>query len=275
MIETVIQMGDLLPQSRAAVVRAGEIEALAKDIKAHGLTHKVLVYDGVVLDGLKRIEALRHLKIDYIPVIVPNTLAEAAEALKDQRILEDSDDNNTVRAMDLLPALERLRVAWVKYRRTAAGQARWNKEMGGKGISTRQLLSIALGISPGRVEILQNSLTRATEDSSVRDLLEAVRRGSMSLYGIQTIKHRRKREALYPIVSADEVRSVWERGLRTLGTAIEAIGKFRSVDVVTLAERRDMVKHLDAQRVNISKIMKKINTSIREEMALLTEEDPS
>jgi hypothetical protein len=265
-IETELVISDLLPQARRARIEPGEIAALAKSIKAEGLRFPIIVHDGVVLNGLKRIEAYKILKRDKIPTRIPASILEVAPELEAQR--EGSDGLSTIgRTVELAEALQPLQAAWIRDRRIRAGQARSRGIVNETNPGMRVMLAQALGMSEGRVEILKSALQKEDVDPDLRAHMDLVRKGLATLYSLQSWLYNRKRMRLLPLVSAEEAREVSERALRSMGAAVEAINKFGSMDMLTRSEREQVAIALRDHRAAIGRLASKINTSIREEMA--------
>lgn len=260
-----LKISDLVPQPREHGASEDEIQTLAKDIKAIGLQHPIVVSDGIVVDGLKRIAALRKLKEHTIPAVVSTELPELAEALEAQRI--HRPDN--ARLLHLAMALETAKVAYVKQRRTFAGQARGQGGAFPKGAqpTTRDLMTRATGATYGRMEVL-STLTRLAElDPTVKEKLKDLLKGKQTIYGLQTWVHQRTRGELklIPTATAAEVRAIMERGFRSIATTIEAMGKFGDMSVLTQSERKQLLDSIGAQRSSMLALARAIRRGLVEE----------
>lgn len=257
-----LKIDDLIAQPREHDASEDEIATLAKDIKAVGLQHPIVVSDGVVVDGLKRIAALIKLKQEVIPAIVSTDLPELAEALEAQRVRTPS----TTRLIQLTEALAPAKAAYVKARRAFAGKKRGKSGAFPKGTepTTRMLVSRATGVPGGKIEVLTTLMRLAELDPVMRSKLAELRRGKGSIYGLQTWMSIRSRGelTLVPTASADEVRAIMERGLRSIATTIEAMSKFGDASVLTQSERKQLLDSIGGQRTSMLALAKRIRQGL-------------
>src|SRR5262245_53066184 len=156
-------------QARHVHASKEEIRDLANNIKAHGLTHSIIIADGVVIDGLKRLEAYKALKRDTIPAFVSDNFVELADRLD---AAQAGGVTNMPRVIELAQALSVYKDRYTRMRKQYAGAKKHARTYPGYGLTVRQHLSRALGVSEGRVEILMHSIRVAKADPEIKEKLE-------------------------------------------------------------------------------------------------------
>ena len=265
---TELAIADIVPQGRQVYLSEDELNVLAKSIQGEGLRHPIVVSDGVVFDGLKRIEAYKHLGLPKIQAMVSENFEEICNALEEGREKKELDIG---RQVDLMEVLEPLRLARVTEGKRKAGRARAGTFKGSVKVTVApipELLVRATGSSRARNEILSTAIKLAKIDPEVRGALAEVAAGKMGVYSFQKWNLSRQREDLIPVASAEEVRIVMERGLRTLATTVETMSKFGPATVLTLMERDQI-----AARVNyLARNLQALTRLIRKEIANEVEE---
>lgn len=270
-IELVID--DLPEQKRQLVATEQEILALAKDIKQHGLQHPIAVYDGVVVDGLKRIAALVHLRHRTVPALTSDDFVELCDHIKLSRP-EGTPPATISRTLDMIADLWPTRELFTRRQKIAAGKqrhmGRFTQTKASERRTPRSILGGALGWGDNRTEIITLAYRTSLTDPVAREKLEEVRAGLMSIYGWQAWNTNRS-VVLVPTAPAEEVRTVMERGLRAINNALDAMGKFGSVDVLTISERETITKELNQQRVKILQLSKSIRAGILDEVEEVSE----
>lgn len=147
------------PISRIVVARRirrdhGNVSALADSIREIGLLHPpVVLPDGTLVAGARRLEAVKHLGWREVPVTIARTLDDALAKLTAER------DENTQRkaltpeeAVRLADKIEPMIRAAAKARqrehgRTAPGRTHSGKVSGSDRGETRQIVAAAVGLS--------------------------------------------------------------------------------------------------------------------------------
>jgi hypothetical protein len=253
---------DLPPQGRTVTNSKDEIQKLAEDIKERGLEHPIVVCDGKVLDGLKRIEAFKVLGRTEIPALVSTHFAEICLEMAAAR----TEEMSVNRALELIEDLHKPKETFLKARKAASGRGKGGLKGPGQGISLRKLMANATGFSEGRLEIALGLVARAQTDPATFNKLVEIRNGTETLYGYQRWRITRPNTLQTAVAPAEEVRLVMERGLRTLATTIEALGKFGSASVLTLSERTQVVEVLNERWRNLRQLMTLIRKGIEQEM---------
>jgi len=262
--QTELVIGDLPPQRREVQATEGEIVELAARIKAVGLKHPITVIDGVIADGLLRVEAYKHLKLKTIPAVVSDDFVELCLALEASR--EPTETLPTGRVLEIMELLEPARARFHHRRRRIRGVTKKKVEGDTAGIPIRKLLGRAVGLSESRVELLKRARQMAEVDDAAKVKLEELRAGTESMYGWNKWVQRRTLAELAPVASADEVRTVMERGLRTIGTALEAMSKFGTATVLTRAEREQVLKELITMRTRLLRLHREIRGGLKDEV---------
>lgn len=238
---------DLPPQKREVQISEEELQRLVKDIKDRGLAWPILVTEsGVVLDGLRRIEAYKKMRIKQIPAVVSDELGTLGIAYQDKPRGEIRMD----RVVEILEDVKDIHVRWNKKRRILAASTAGVGSAPGAGVATRVLLSYLTGLSEGRVEILLMANRLAEIDTEVKERVDMVRNGYESVYGLRTWLDKRKHPEPVNDTPPAEVWGTMERALRTIGMAIEQMAQFGSATMLTRAQREwisaDLGKHRSA-----------------------------
>lgn len=257
-----LKLADLLPQGRATTASPEQIKELAQDIQDNGLKHPIIVSDGQVLDGLARIEAYKSIGLDAIPVIVSDRFDELALAIEKGR----DGPMETPRAVALIGQMQPLRLKFVSDRRRETGSTKRPAKGPAEGVQVRDLFVRATGMTPGRVELAQRLQTRAATDTGSVKKLEEVLAGRLTLYGYKRWLDRNLEEPALEAAPADEVRTVMERGLRTLAMTIETMAKFDTAEQLTLAERQKIMDVLSLRKAALRKLGNRIREGMNHEM---------
>jgi len=262
-----LKLADLLPQGRATTASPEQITDLALDIQVHGLKHPIIIYDGQVLDGLARIEAVKSLGAEQILAIVPDRFDELCIALSKSR----GKPMESPRVVALMEHLSDLRHEFVIERRKETGSTKKAAKGPAEGIQVRDLYVAATGVPAGRVELAQRLVARAAIDPGSAKKLQEVKAGEVTLYGYKRWLEKGIEEPA-PEAPADEVRAVMERGLRTLAMTIETMGKFGSASQLTLPERQKIMDVLGTRRTALRNLGKKIREGMNQEMEETSDE---
>jgi len=260
-----LDISGMSPQNRPMTASPDEIKALAKDIHDRGLQHPIVVLtNGVVVDGLKRIEAFKHLKVAQIPAVVTDDLPEMEPVVVAARENEPLPVNRT---LEMLDDLVEVRAQLNQQRKVESGRRRHIK----KGVkfeprpTIRAMLVNMTGMSQGRMEIATHIVKRYSVDPEVALKLQQIKDGKETLNGYQAWYLRRNEEFQRPVYPVDEVRTVMERGTRTLATTIEAMGKFGTANVLTLSERTQLVDVIRARASSLFSLARMIRNGITQE----------
>jgi ParB-like chromosome segregation protein Spo0J len=261
--ETELVIGDLPPQHREVQATEEDIKELAASIGAIGLKHPITVNtDGVVIDGLRRIQAFTLLKRKTIPAFVSDNYAELC-----QNIAAGRPPGRVMpldRVLEIIESLDDARAMFARRRRTAHGSEK--KHLPAAGVPIRRLMSQAVGLSESRVELLNRARRAAEYDAATKAKVEDLRSGRESMYGFQRWEQRRALAQTLPVTSADEVRTVMERGLRTIGTALEAMSKFGPASVLTRAEREQVLSDLIEVRTKVLRLHREVRGGLKDEV---------
>ena len=262
-----LKLADLLPQGRATTASPEQITDLALDIQVHGLKHPIIIYDGQVLDGLARIEAVKSLGAEEIAAITPDRFDELCIALAKG----GNGPMESQRVVALMEHLSDLRHEFVVERRRETGSTKKAAKGPAEGIQVRDLYVAATHVPPGRVELAQRLVSRAATDPGSAKKLQEVKAGTVTLYGYKRWLEKGVEEPA-PEAPADEVRAVMERGLRTLAMTIETMAKFGAAPQLTLAERQKIMDVLGARKVALRNLGKKIREGMNQEMEETSDE---
>ena len=263
---TELAIADILPQGRQVHPTKDEVKVLAKSIQGEGLRHPIVVSGGVVIDGLKRIEAYKYLDLPKIQALVSENYEEICLELEKAREGESLDVG---RQIDLMEVIEPLRMERVTEGKRKAGRARAGTFRGSVKVTTTpipELLMKATGATRARNEILSTAIRVAKIDPEAREMLAEVAAGKMGVYAFQKWNLGRQREDLIPIVSAEEVRIVMERGLRTLATTVETMSKFGPATVLTLGEREQIAARINYLARGLNALVRLIRREITNEV---------
>jgi ParB-like nuclease family protein len=262
--KTELVIGDLLPQHREVQATEEDIKELAASIEAIGLKHPITVFDGIVVDGLKRIAAYKLLKRKTVPAFVSDDYAELCLHIETCRT--PGMAMSLERVLDIIEALNPAREDFIRLRRMEHGRTKRRAEGPAAGVPLRKLMGQAVGLSESRIELLYRVRRAAEYDAAVKTKLEDLRQGRTTMYEFQRWERRRTLAELAPVVSAEEVRTVMERGLRTIGTALEAMGKFGTASVLTRAEREQVLSGLIEVRTRLLRLHRDIRGGLKDEV---------
>ncbi len=258
-----LKLADILPQGRATTATPEQIKELAQDIADKGLKHPIIIFDGQVLDGLARIEAYKSLGLAEIPVMVSDRFDELTLALAKSR----TSRLDTSRAVSLIGTLRHPMAQFVSDRRTETGSTKKPATGPAQGISLRELIQNATGLSQGRCELAIRLVRRAAIDPESAKRLQEVLSGQMTLYGYKRWFDRLEDEPLVEFeATVDEVRMVMDRGLRVLSTTVETISKFGAAEQLTLGERQKVMDSLTKSTQALRKLSKSIRHGMNSEM---------
>jgi ParB-like nuclease family protein len=251
-----IGLKDLLPQERDVTAGPEEIEKLAHDIEERGLDYAIVIYDGVVLDGLKRIAAFRYLRRKEIPAVVTDEFDVMCLAIAKAR----PEPMTVPRAVEFVELTWKANRALYKHRKKMLGATKKAAQGPASGIPLRVILVEATGLTLGRIELAMRIVRRSLSDPVTAERLQEVKDGTLSLYAYQSWTRERELLETGEVASVEEVRTVMERGLRALGTTIETMGKFGNASVLTLSERQKIIDMLSVR----VQALRKLNTTIRQ-----------
>ncbi len=170
------------------------------------------------------------------------------------------------RILDMIADLERARKTFMRRRRRWSGTHKTKMPGLGSGMQIREILHVATGLSIGRLDKAIQYGAEAQIDPTIRELWESVRRGDQTLYGMDLAVAKLRKPEEDPLGTAEEVRAVMERGLRTLTTTIETMSKFGSANVLTLRERMELSKQVEKRRSAIASLNRKIRDGMQREV---------
>lgn len=263
-----LKIGDLIPQARQAKATEQEVKSLAKDIEANGQLVPIVVVDGAVYDGLQRIQALKLLKRSTVDAVVVDTLPELALHMADQRAKhpEAYNSSNMYRVFEMNEIASKLKERLLRNRRMFSGAKKAQLQGVGRGMPARLLMSMALGISESRVEILSTGLKLAETDLAVKKWMDAIRNGETTLYAMAGWREIRKKEAQLPQAPVEEIRGVMDRGTRAVAMAVEQMSKFGPATTLTIADRQDLVREIEALRAKLLGLKKTIQRGVNAEV---------
>lgn len=257
-METELVISDLPSQARQVRASKEEIAQLADNIKKVGLQHPIIVTEGIVVEGLKRVAAFKLLKIPTIPAFVSTDYVELCERLTLQRPERDTD---LPRAIELVKDLWPSRVEHGRSLRSVRRKGR-NENY----VTPRAMMGKAIGVGDNRAETLTQAVKYAQIEPEVALKLELMSNGKMSAGEFSRWFLRRPSPSLTGVASTEEVRMVMERGLRTIATAIEAMSKFGDASALTQAERQLIVQNISVQRLKFLQIGREIKRGLEMEM---------
>jgi ParB-like nuclease domain len=235
---------DLAPQHRLPVATREDLRSLADDIHTNGLRHPITVSGGVVLNGLKRVEAFKLLGRARIPAFVSEDYRELCEQLAESREGEKVD---IARAMSLVSDLLPIRSRYITWRKriSAAKRAETTSLLG-----VRHLLASTIGHTGGATEALSAIMTRAAVDPEVAKRAQNIITGDETLYGMLRELRRegtlRKEGDRY--TTAEQARAVVESGLRSLATTHGQLVRLGDLAQLTPQEREAFLAALELHR---------------------------
>jgi hypothetical protein len=263
--EPALKLADLLPQERTTEATPEEIQKLADDILINGLKHAIVIFDGQVVDGLARIEAFKILGREEIPAMVSDKFEVLAPSIAKARTQVMSEGDAVTRLLILNPAIDRL----VSYRRITSGGIK--KSGVTLGLSIRELVTMATGLTLGKAEIARRLVRRAS-DPEVLKKIEQIKAGQTTLYGYLRWQQEGEGNELEPVATADEVRLVMNKGLRALATTVETLSKFGPASQLTLTERQKIMDSLSKSLRAGRKLGATIRKGMHEEMEETSDE---
>ena len=245
--DTSMPIGDIVVEDRFRR-DLGDIDALATSIRDTGLLHPVVVTkSGRLVAGQRRLEAVRRLGWDAVPVRVAESIDSARDLLMAER------DENTCRkemaASELYAlgkALEELERPKAAERRTAnlPGQPKGSMENVGK---TNDIVGESLGMSHSQWARLKHLGDRATAgDEDAAAALEQIDAGEVSISGAyrelreweQGQEEPAERRPYLPATQrTEQIRELAARGYRASQIADEmGVGEQRIRDLARKAD---------------------------------------
>lgn len=260
MAVTKVELSAILPQRRRTEATEEQIKALSDSILEHGLNHPVVISDGVVVDGLARIEAVRKAGFDAIEAVVSTTFQVALHEVGKAR----EGKMSIGRFIDLCKDASAMLEAHSFQARHNAGRIRQGLMVSGKRKSVPLLFVEASGLAVGKVTILRKALKLTGSDERVVGLLEKTIAGKLTVYGLL---HAMERMDAPPpeLPPADEVRGTTDRALRVIATAIAQMERYKGAHSLTIDERRKLRNEISKLRIRMVTLRRDIGISIRRE----------
>lgn len=249
---------DMLPQGRPVTAIKGELRKLADDIHNEGLKYPILVMDGIVIDGLRRIEAFKLLGRARIPALITTNFGEAALYL--EKVRQDAGGFSTRRHVEIVEQLEPFRQRFHKRRfnrETDDADKPWND-----GSSTRALLARALGRSESSTEALL-FLTKNSNIPEVERRLALIKRGEDTIHGLRQWIARAHPNSEYANASAPEVTAAMERGFQDLATTLSAMSKYGAMTALSRSHRARLLEEVGKIRRQLYSLAKEIKTGLQ------------
>lgn len=249
---------DMGPQDRPVAATKRDLRDLADDINANGLNFPILVMDGIVIDGLKRIEAYKLLGRARIPALVTNNFGEAAffiASVRGDGVLEPP------RNVEVAEQLEPFRQQYHKIRYYPK-LAKENKSKPWGKLSSRQLLAHALGTAESYAEALILMVGVAKTDPEIARRVALIKKGQDTIHGVYSLYRRRKGQYEFVNTPAAEIRSTLERGFQTMETTLAAMSKYGSMLTLSRDERAAIVQQIDSIRRQVFHLAKGIKEGL-------------
>lgn len=167
---------DLIWDERTTPIDLTEVEVLAKDIAANGLRRPLIIDDQAqLIDGLKRLRALRLLGVKTVDVEMASTLPGAIKFLRELKF--DPNKLTLRRRRDFGESLDTLIGRYIKSnmaRRRADGKIPY-------GEGTRELVATALGYPWHRIRRIYRWLEQEPTDLVRQDLLQGFEGGTIGI----------------------------------------------------------------------------------------------
>lgn len=249
---------DMLPQDRPVTATEKELRALADDIHANGLKHQILVMDGIVVDGLRRIEAFKLLGRARIPALVTLNYGEATFHLAKVR---EGEKIEPPRSIEIVEALEPYRQQYHKLRYYPK-QAAENAAKPWGSIPTRRLLARALGTAESYSEAMLLIIRSASENSEVARRLALVRKGQDTIHGVYKLYRRIATTGGHESAPASEIRTTVTRGFQTLDTTLNAMVKYGTMLALPREERVELTRKAEHARRQLYQLAKGIKDGL-------------
>lgn len=250
-------IGDMIPQGRPVHADKGELRKLADSIHTDGLQHPILVMDGIVIDGLKRVEAFKLLGRARIPAKITTHFGEATEHLEGVR---NGGKFGTTRQVEIVEQLEPFRQRFHKRRYNSdvmdEEDKRWND------ISSRTMLSRAIGRSESSTEALLYLINHIQIPEVARRLV-LIKRGEDTIHGLrQWIAKSHPRQS-YANAAAPEITAATDRGFQDLTTTLEAMSKYGAMTALSRAHRAKILGEVEKVRRQLYYMAKEIRTGLQ------------
>lgn len=252
---------DLIPQGRPVGATTKELRALADDIHTNGLKHPILVMDGIVVDGLKRIAAFKLLGRARIPALVTTNFGEACFHLEKTR---EGQQLLVLRVIELVEAMEPFRQRYHKLRYSPKlHEENLAKPWG--GLVSRTLVARAVGMSDSYAEALMQLLKVARSDPEIARRIALIKRGEDTVHGAYQAKRRRHNNHIITNAKPAEIRTTTTNGLQTMETTIAAMAKFGSMLTLPREERITLISAINEVKRELYMVAKGIREGLNME----------
>lgn len=252
---------DLGPQDRKVDADKKQLRELADDIHTNGLKHSIVVLDGVVIDGLKRIEAFKLLGRARIPALVTNNFGEAALYLEKVR---EGAQVGPPRNVEIVEQLEPFRQ---RYHKLRYSERLWSLNLAKPWgpFTSRTLMAKAIGNSESYTETLLMILKHAPTNEDLARRLALIRRGEDTVHGTYWAFRRQVVAQVHSSAKPEEVKTVMSRGFQTMETTLEAMAKYGAMFSLSREEREDFVQQYQEIRRRIYTATKEIKEGLQTE----------
>ena len=174
------------------------------------------------------------------------------------------------RNIEIVEDLAELRKQYAKLRYLPLLQKENNAKPWG-ALSARNLAAKAIGWSPSYAEAISILTGNAEKNPELARRVALIKQGKETVHGAYNAWRRRLSGEEVP-VKPDEVRTTFTRGLQTLETTIEAMGKFGSMLMLPVDERAAYVQQINGMRTKLFAVARDIREGLNMEAKEGTEE---
>lgn len=249
---------DMVPQGRPVDADETELRTLADDIHKHGLKHPILVMDGIVVDGLKRVEAFKLLGRARIQAMVTTNFGEATAYLQKVR---GTSKFGTRRQIEIAEQLEPFRARFHK-RRFNADVVEDDAKKSWANIPSRTLLARALGRSESSTEALL-FLLKNVQIPEVGRRLALIKKGEDTIHGLRQWVAKSHPYQDFADASVPEITTAMNRGFQDLNTTLDAMSKYGAMSALSRRQRAQVLSEVDKVRRQLYRLAKEVRTGLQ------------
>lgn len=233
--------------------------------------HPLMVLeDGTLIDGLRRLRTARDAGLEYVPVFVASDFVKAAEYLAR---LHEGRPCAPRRAWQIMSALEPLSKSWA-YERRVYNARITNKEGRGltpkgavrKPVGTRTLLRKAVGLNYDQISERIRQLYRKAEagDQRAIDLTARVDRGELTPGMAHDIYIGAKRLP-GDVRERSEQKTLLETGPQRLASVMQSLSRLGSPVVTDPALVEKAIKSLTESRTQLVVMINRLRKELTSE----------